>query len=76
MIRVETLWGLVDARANETPDAFFGLDEAGRVMTFAQYRDAAARMAGLLHRQGVREDDTVSWILPTGFNALVVLAAL
>jgi len=76
MIREETLWGLVDARANETPDALFGLDEAGREMTFGQYRDSAVRMAGLLHEQGVREDDIVSWILPTGFNALVLLAGL
>jgi cyclohexanecarboxylate-CoA ligase len=76
MIRAETMWGLVEARAEATPDGLFGLDEAGRQMTFAQYRDAAERLAGMLHAQGVGDGSAVSWILPTGFNALVLMAAL
>lgn len=76
MIRTETLWDLIAERAKATPDALFGLDESGREMTFAGYRDAAERLAGMLHGSGVKAGTPVSWILPTGFNALVLLAAL
>ncbi len=76
MIRTEGLWDLIEARASATPDALFGLDESGREMTFAGYRDAAERLAGMLHESGVRAGSAVSWILPTGFNALVLLAGL
>ena len=76
MIRTETLWELVEARAEASPEGLFGRDEFGREMTFVEYRDAAAQLAGMLYERGVREDSPVSWILPTGFNALVLLAAL
>ena len=76
MIRTDTLWGLVEARAEATPEGLFGYDESNREMSFAQYRDAAERLAGSLHERGVREGSAVSWILPTGLNALVLLAAL
>lgn len=76
MIRADTLWGLVEARAEVTPESLFGHDESGHEMTFAEYRDAAERLAVVLHERGVREDSAVSWILPTGFNSLVLLAAL
>ncbi len=75
-IQTDTLWELVQARAEATPEGRFGYDEAGREMTFAEYRDAAERVAAALYERGVREDSVVSWILPTGFNALVLLAAL
>ncbi len=76
MIRTDTLWGLVEARAEATPEGLFGYDESNREMSFAQYRDAAERLAASLHERGVREGSAVSWILPTGLNALVLLAAL
>ncbi len=76
MIRTDTLWGLVEARAEATPEGLFGYDESNREMSFAQYRDAAVRLAASLHERGVREGSAVSWILPTGLNALVLLAAL
>ncbi|MCP3983086.1 MAG: AMP-binding protein [bacterium] len=76
LIRTDTFWELVEARAVATPEGLFGLDESGREMTFAGYRDAAEQLAAALHERGVREGSTVSWILPTGFNALVLLAAL
>jgi acyl-CoA synthetase (AMP-forming)/AMP-acid ligase II len=75
-IQTESLWDLIQARAEATPDGLFGYDESGREMTFAEYRNAAERVAAVLCERGVREDSIVSWILPTGFNALVLLAAL
>lgn len=76
MIREASLWALIAARADESPEAFFALDEAGTRMTFSQYREAAERVAAGLHARGIRTDSAVSWILPTGFSALLVLAAL
>ncbi|MBW2241400.1 MAG: AMP-binding protein [Deltaproteobacteria bacterium] len=76
MIRTDTLWELVEARAEATPEGLFGIDESGLEMTFGEYRKAAEHLAAALYERGVRENSAVSWILPTCFNALVLLAAL
>ena len=76
MIHSETFWGLVDARADATPDALFGLDEAGRTLTFAALRAGAERTAAALVESGVRAGDVVSWVLPTRLEAAVLMAAL
>jgi len=76
VIRPDKLWQLVDARADATPDAFFGLDESGRTRTFRDYRDDSLRLAAGLAARGVAADTVVSWILPTGFQALDLIAAL
>ncbi len=76
MIRADTFWELVERRAAETPDAFFGLDEGGRERTFREYRDDSLRLAAGLFASGVRVGTSVSWILPTGFLALDLIAAL
>ena len=72
-----TLWELVEARAEATPDATMAIDEAGRTMTFAGYRDWCERVAaGLATTYGVGEDTRVSWVLPSRFEALVLAGAL
>ncbi len=76
MIRADTFWELVERRAAETPDAFFGLDEGGCERTFREYRDDSLRLAAGLFASGVRAGTSVSWILPTGFLALDLIAAL
>ena len=76
MIEAKTMWSLVDERANQTPDLLFGLDEAGRSVSFGEYRDASERIAAGLYREGIRPGTAVSWILPTGFDSLMLLAAL
>ncbi len=76
MIRETTLWGLVDRRAEMSPDALFALDEAGTSMSFSEYRNASLRLAAGLAARGVHRGSTVSWILPTGFPALLLMAAL
>jgi cyclohexanecarboxylate-CoA ligase len=70
------LWPLLDARAAATPDAQFALDERGRTLTFAQFRDAALRCAAGLAALGIARDVPVSWQLPTRLDALVLCAAL
>ena len=34
--REQNLWELIEWRVGQTPDARFGLDEAGRSLSFAQ----------------------------------------
>jgi acyl-CoA synthetase (AMP-forming)/AMP-acid ligase II len=71
-----TLWELVERRAAATPDARFGLDEEGRSLTFAEYKDAAERAAAGLMGLGVGEGVNVSWELPTWLESMVLVAAL
>ena len=76
MIEARTFWELVDRRAAATPDALMGLDESLRTMTFGGYRDAAEGLAAALYAGGVTAGTPVSWILPTRFDALILMAAL
>jgi acyl-CoA synthetase (AMP-forming)/AMP-acid ligase II len=76
VIRAQTLWELLEARAAATPDALFAVDERERTLTFAAYRDAALRAAAGLHARGIGTDTPVSWMLPTTLEALVLAAAL
>jgi acyl-CoA synthetase (AMP-forming)/AMP-acid ligase II len=71
------LWELITARADTSPDAIMAIDEAGRTMTFAGYRDWCERVAaGLAATYGVGENTRVSWVLPSRFEALVLAGAL
>lgn len=69
-------WELVAARAALTPDSQMLLDERGRTVTFGEFRVLAAEVAAGLAAQGVRPGQTVSWQLPTGIEAVVLMAAL
>ena len=71
-----TLWGLIERRAAETPDAQMAVDERGHSINFGEYRDRASRVAAGLHARGVREDSVVSWQLPTWIEAMVLVGAL
>jgi acyl-CoA synthetase (AMP-forming)/AMP-acid ligase II len=75
-IEGRTLWELVERRAAATPDMRFGLDEEGRTLTFAQYKDAAERAAAGLMTRGVGEGVNVSWELPTWLESMVLVGAL
>ena len=76
MIDAPTLWDLIADRADETPDACFGVDASKRELSFAEFRDSALRCAAGLHDMGVGEGTRVSWQLPTTFEALILCAAL
>lgn len=76
MIEGATLWDHVVARAEATPDDQMLVDESGRTMTFAQYRDAVERAAAGLADQGVGPGDRVSWQLPTWIESVVLVGAL
>ena len=55
MIEGASLWELIGARANASPNARFAVDEDDRELSFGQYRDALLRCAAGLHGRGVRE---------------------
>ncbi len=76
MLEAASLWELVERRAAATPEALFALDDAGRELSFAGYREAALRCAAGLRDLGVGEGTPVSWQLPTTVDALVLAAAL
>jgi len=76
VIEARGLWELVEARAAATPSALCAVDERGRHIDFAGYRDAALRAAAGLAAQGVGLETRVSWMLPTTLEALVLCAAL
>ena len=63
--RTGNLWELIEWRAGETPDALFCLDDAGRGLSFGEYRDSALRVAAGLQALGVQEGTAVTWVLPT-----------
>lgn len=71
-----SLWDLIEQRAAATPDARMVVDEDGRSMTFAQFRDACNRAAAGLAALGVGEGTNVSWELPTWIESMVLVGAL
>jgi len=70
------LWPLVQWRADRTPDGEMLVDEHGRRVSFAQFRDRAERVAAGLAERGVGTGTPVTWQLPTTVEALVLTAAL
>ena len=71
-----SLWELIGRRVSETPDAMLGIDEDGRTLTYAEYRDAAERAAAGQSELGIGEGTPVSWALPTWLESLVLVGAL
>jgi len=76
MLQGRTLWELIEARVDATPDALMAVDEDMRTVTFAEFRTEAERAAAGLLAQGVAPGTVVSWQLPTWIESLVLVAAL
>ena len=72
----ETFWGLVEHRAEVTPDAVALLDEHGCRLTFAELRDGALSTASRLAGLGVGPGTAVAWQLPTRVSTVLVMFAL
>jgi acyl-CoA synthetase (AMP-forming)/AMP-acid ligase II len=70
------LWELLDARVAATPDVEMACDERGRRITYAEFRERAEQVAAGIAALGIEAEDVVSWSLPTGFDAMVLSAAL
>jgi len=76
MLEEATFWRLVEVRAERTPDAPMAVDERGRMLSFAGYRDACLTAARALAARGIGEDTLVSWMLPSRLEAFVLVGAL
>ena len=76
MLSGTTLWNLIEARADATPDSLMAVDEDMRTLTFFDLATEAERAAAGLAAYGVGEGTVVSWQLPTWIESLVLVAAL
>ncbi len=52
------------------------IDDSGRVMSFAEFKDQAERVAAGLHQMGVTQGSPVTWMLPTRIETVVLSFAL
>ena len=66
-----TLWDLVVARAEATPDALMLVDDGDRRLTFGEFRDRAERAAAGFADLGVRPGTRVTWQLPNRFETVI-----
>ncbi|MGD9793265.1 MAG: class I adenylate-forming enzyme family protein [Acidimicrobiia bacterium] len=69
-------WELITERASLTPDRTMLVDDRGRTLTFAQYRQLAEEVAAGLAAQGIERDQIVSFQLPTMVETALVYGAL
>jgi acyl-CoA synthetase (AMP-forming)/AMP-acid ligase II len=76
MIDERSLWALIHARAERTPDALLAVDERDERLTFGQYRARAEQTAAGLHALGVRSGTRVAWQLPTWLESMILVGAL
>ena len=71
-----TFWELLCRRVAATPDTMMLVDESGRSLTFAEFKDQAERVAAGLQDLGVAEGTPVTWVLPTRIETVLVSFAL
>lgn len=76
MLDAGSLWELITARAEQTPDARMAVDQDGRTMSFGELRERSERAAAGLAEHGVGEGTVVSWQLPTWLESMVLVGAL
>jgi cyclohexanecarboxylate-CoA ligase len=76
MLAAESFWQLIDTRAKATPHDRLAVDQQNREIRFGEFRDRALRTAGGLRELGIGSGQTVSWMLPTWIESLVLVAAL
>ena len=71
-----SLWDLLCRRVAATPDTKMLIDDSGRSLTFAEFRDQSERVAAGLRDLGVGEGTPVTWILPTRIETVLLSFAL
>ncbi|MEO6126517.1 MAG: AMP-binding protein [Ilumatobacteraceae bacterium] len=72
----KTLWQLIVERADATPDKLMAIDEAGRLLTYGEFKAWSERAAAGLAERRIGVGTNVSWVLPSRFESLVLAAAL
>ncbi len=76
MIQSQTLWELIEHRAQLSPDRLFAVDENDRSLDFLTYQRQCLRCAAGLADRGVTSASRVSWVLPTCLESLILIGAL
>jgi acyl-CoA synthetase (AMP-forming)/AMP-acid ligase II len=76
VLDARNIWDLIVRRADETSDREMAVDEAGRRLTFGDYRARCERAAAGLAARGVGDGTVVSWVQPTTLEAMVLFGAL
>ena len=71
-----TFWELLQRRVEATPETMMLVDEAGRSLTFAEFKERAERVAAGLLAMGVGEGTPVTWVLPTRIETVLMSFAL
>ncbi len=70
------MWDLFARRTEESPDHPMLLDADGRLVTFAEARNWAERVAAGFASMGVGEGTAVTWVLPTRIETVIASFAL
>ena len=70
------IWHAIEDGAARFGERRMVSDTYGRSLTFHQFRERAESVATGLHKLGITSDARVSWQLPTGLEAAVLMAAL
>jgi acyl-CoA synthetase (AMP-forming)/AMP-acid ligase II len=76
LVESRTFWDLVERRVDATPDAPMLLDEHDRLLSFAEYKAAALRVAAGLVELGVGPGTRVSYQLPTRLETTILMGSL
>ena len=76
LLEAPTVWELVRRRAEASPDVPMLIDEADRVVTFAEFARRAEHVAAGLQAIGVGQGTTVAWQLPTRIESVLIAIAL
>ena len=71
-----TFWDLLCRRVAATPETKMLIDESGRSLTFAEFKDQTERVAAGLRDLGVGEGTPVTWVLPTRIETVLLSFAL
>ena len=71
-----SFWDLLCRRVAATPDTTMLVDDSGRSLTFAEFRDQSERVAAGLRDLGVGEGTPVTWVLPTRIETVLLSFAL
>jgi len=74
--RAGTIWDLVEARAEASPDVVVLMDGDDREVTFAELRVQAERVAAGLLAEGIGAGTRVTWQLPTRIESVLTCLAL
>lgn len=76
MIEAASFWSLIEKRAVLTPDDLLAVDEQDRTITFAGLASRAECVAAGLTRLGLGTGSSVSWVMPTRIDTLILTAVL